>query len=93
MIVHPSSRTDSTISHEDDIPPQPLDQTDPYYENGLGLTLSRDQPQTDAPLQSPDTIRPNVQRKDPVAFHQLPKEVLERYVCYFFLASVQNAVC
>ena len=79
MVVHPPSRTDSsTISHEDDIPPEPLDHHESHYQNGLGLASSHDSPDLDSPLRSPDTIGPNSQRKVAVAFHELPIEVLER---------------
>ncbi len=79
MVVHPPSITDSSvISHEDDIPPQPLDH-ESHYQNGLSLASSHDSPDLDSPLQSPDTIGPNnSQRKVAVAFHGLPIEVLER---------------
>src|SRR5690348_10898293 len=80
LIVHPPSKTGSTISHEDDIPPQPLDLQDPLRPNGLGLAMSHDLPDVDTPLQSPDTLRPNSQQKEAIAFHKLPVEVLERYV-------------
>ena len=81
MSPFPPSNTDgSTISHEDDIPPQPLDYHEHQYQNGLGLALSHDSPEIDSPLQSPDTIGPNSQRKAAVAFHKLPTEVLERCV-------------
>jgi hypothetical protein len=77
LIVHPPSKTSSTISHEDDIPPQPLE---PHSPNGLGLATSHDPPDLDPPLQSPDTIGPNSQRKEAIAFHRLPIDILERYV-------------
>ncbi|EXJ55117.1 hypothetical protein A1O7_08042 [Cladophialophora yegresii CBS 114405] len=76
--VHPPLQTGSSISHEDDIPPQPLDQHEPQYQNGLGLALSHDRSDIDSPIQPPETIRPDSQSKPAVAFHQLPIEVLER---------------
>ena len=79
MTVHPSSQTASTISHEDDIPAQPLDHQEPHYQNGLGLATSHDRPDIDSPLQSPNTIRPQEEQSPAFAFHQLPIEVLERY--------------
>jgi hypothetical protein len=81
LIVRPLSKTSSIISPEDDIPPQPLDQhaNEPHHQNGLGLALSHDRPNTtDSPLQSPDTIRPPPDDRKAVAFHKLPSEVLER---------------
>ncbi|ETI20666.1 hypothetical protein G647_07008 [Cladophialophora carrionii CBS 160.54] len=79
MIVHPPLQPGgSTISHEDDIPPQPLDQHEPQYQNGLALALSHDRSDLDSPIQPPDTIQPDSHRKPAVAFHQLPIEVLER---------------
>ncbi|KIW63575.1 hypothetical protein PV04_08563 [Phialophora macrospora] len=72
------SQPGSTISHEDDIPPQPLDRHDPHLQNGLGLALSHDRPNVDSPIQSPDTIGPRSQRQPAVAFHKLPIEVVER---------------
>ncbi|OQV05586.1 hypothetical protein CLAIMM_10304 [Cladophialophora immunda] len=80
MIVHPPSKTASTVSHEDDIPPQPLDQNqhEPSHGTGLGISQTSDSAAIEDSPQSPDTIGPDRQRKEAVAFHNLPIQVLER---------------
>ncbi|KIW94277.1 uncharacterized protein Z519_05593 [Cladophialophora bantiana CBS 173.52] len=80
LIVYPPPNTGSTVSHEDDIPPQPLDLDDhePSREGGLGISQTSDPAAADNWPKSPDTIVPNNERRDAVAFHKLPIQVLER---------------
>ncbi|OAP65024.1 hypothetical protein AYL99_00996 [Fonsecaea erecta] len=80
MIVRPPSKTGSIVSHEDDIPPQPLDlaEHEPRHKAGLGISETSRPGTIDDSPQSPDTIGPNSQRKEAVAFHNLPIQVLER---------------
>ncbi|OAL40591.1 hypothetical protein AYO20_00327 [Fonsecaea nubica] len=80
MTLHPPSKSGSTISREDDIPPQPLDQDvqDPSHKTGLGISQTIGTAAIDDSPQSPDTIGPNHQRREAVAFHNLPIQVLER---------------
>ncbi|KIY01932.1 uncharacterized protein Z520_02070 [Fonsecaea multimorphosa CBS 102226] len=80
MIVHPPSKDGSMVSHEDDIPPQPLDQDEhePGHKAGLGIPQNGEPAAVDDSPQFPDTIGSRHQGKEAFAFHKLPIQVLER---------------
>lgn len=79
VVRPPSIKTSSTISH-DDIPPQPLDPT--HYEADFfhPSQTSHDQTLPDHHPQSSSTTRADQQRREAVAFHKLPIEVIQRYM-------------
>lgn len=84
LIVRPPSKASSTISREDEIPPQPLDpnQHEAQVERIVPVpsSMSHDPIQVDD-FPEPKALDPVVAH-DPhtLAFHRLPVEVLERYV-------------